>query len=584
VTDEAAQTSGGQDQLRVSVVVSGFLVPAWIVLLLEALVDSNHTELVTVTVAAGGEAIGASLGRGLAGLAWIDEHLFARGAALLKPADLRSWSKRRGVPVSEDGLSARSGPARSSSGSAAQVADVVVDVSGQAPSRRAHDRPGQAVWWLAGVPTRTGWPGATLPGVVTSVTRGLPTLVFELLTFVRGQSEPVVRARGVCPTHGCSPLMTAAYLAASAQQLIVEELGKAQRCAAVPAPTTASPRKAQPGAQPGLVESLSSERPQSSEPSPAVAASCGASIGLGYLTRLAAWSVRRLGWVQQWYLLVGDDASQEPVVDPACLRSIMPPKGHFWADPHLTTDKDATHVFFEDFEYEDHKGRISVLTLDAAGRPGPVRRVLETESHLSHPFVFRHDDRLFMIPESVAAETVDLYECIDVPHMWVFRRSVLTGVRLVDASLVEWQGLWWMFAGLRHPHGLRGADVLVLYMAEDPVAGDWREHPASPLMADVTGSRPGGAPFVCGGRLYRPAQDGSHDYGWGIAINEVVSLTPTHYAERRVATIAFASGTGVCGTHTLNRSGGKVVMDAWRWVRRGPSTQGRIWPRAHRAE
>ena len=85
-----------------------------------------------------------------------------------------------------------------------------------------------------------------------------------------------------------------------------------------------------------------------------------------------------------------------------------------------------------------------------------------------------------------------------------------------------------------------------------------------------------------GGSIDQPRTE-SYGYGWGIAMNEVVSLTPTHYAERRVATIAFGSGTGVCGTHTLNRSGGKVVMDACRWVRRGLSTQRRIWPPAHRA-
>lgn len=158
------QTSSGQGQLRVSVVVGGVRVPAWIVVLLEALVDSSRMELVGVTVDAPTEAVPDSLGRGLAGLAWIDERLFARRAALLTSADLRSWSKTRGVPVTEDGLSARSHPAGSSSDSAAQLVDVVVDVSGGVPSPRAHDPLGQAVWWLAGVPTGTGWPGPNCQG------------------------------------------------------------------------------------------------------------------------------------------------------------------------------------------------------------------------------------------------------------------------------------------------------------------------------------------------------------------------------------------------------------------------------------
>jgi hypothetical protein len=283
-----------------------------------------------------------------------------------------------------------------------------------------------------------------------------------------------------------------------------------------------------------------------------------------------------MGWVQQWYLLVGESASSTAVVDPSNLRPIMPPAGHFWADPHLFVHGEATHILFEDYEYADRKGRISVLTLDSAGRPGPSRRVLETPTHLSYPFVFRHGDGLFMIPESAEGESVDLYECTHVPDRWVFRRSLLNGVRLLDATLVEWQGLWWMFASVPPPLGLRGADVLDLYMAEDPVVGEWKRHPASPVMADVTRARPAGALFVHNGRLYRPGQDGSRGYGWRIAVNEVLTLTPTHYAEIRVSTLEPPPLTGARGTHTVNLADGRVVMDAWRWTRRGDSDRRRM--------
>jgi hypothetical protein len=143
-------------------------------------------------------------------------------------------------------------------------------------------------------------------------------------------------------------------------------------------------------------------------------------------------------------------------------------------------------------------------------------------------------------------------------------------VRLLDASLVEWDGLWWMFASLKKPAGLRTAELLVLYVSEDPVTGAWRPHPLSPLLADVTNARPAGAPFVFGDRLYRLAQDSSGSYGRGIALNEVLSLSPVDYSERRVATVRPDWAWGICGTHTLNRAGDMVVMDASRYVVRDP--------------
>ena len=180
-----------------------------------------------------------------------------------------------------------------------------------------------------------------------------------------------------------------------------------------------------------------------------------------------------------------------------------------------------------------------------------------------------------MIPENAESGSLDLYECVELPDKWVRRRSLLEGVRVVDASLVEWQGLWWMFASLKAPAGLRTAVVLVLYFSEDPVNGVWQKHPLSPLLADVTNARPAGAPFVFGERLYRLAQDGSKGYGWAIAVNEVLSLTPTHFAERRVALVQPHWAKALCGTHTLNRAGRTVVMDECRYVRRR-----RLRPRA----
>ena len=233
------------------------------------------------------------------------------------------------------------------------------------------------------------------------------------------------------------------------------------------------------------------------------------------------------------------------------------------------------HILFEEFLYEERRGRIAIITLDEDGRPGQARIALERDSHLSYPCAFKREGRLYMIPENAESGSLDLYECVELPDKWVRRRSLLEGVRVVDASLVEWQGLWWMFASLKAPAGLRTSVVLVLYSSEDPVNGAWQKHPLSPLLADVTNARPAGAPFVFGERLFRLAQDGSKSYGRAIAVNEVLSLTPTHFAERRVALVQPHWAKALCGTHTLNRAGRIVVMDECRYVRRR-----RVRPRA----
>jgi hypothetical protein len=555
-------------KLRAAVIVSRRQVPKWVVLLLDTLADSATVEVVSVAVAPRarpGVAPPAPVSVAAEALRRLDWCVFARRAELLSPADLEQWARRRGVPFAQSHSVDRQRAARDPATTpAAPEPQVVIDLSGSVPPFRETDEPRPAIWWPVGVPVTAGFSGAGLTEIAHAVVADKPTMAVEWRTCEPGASATVARA--VCPTHPCSPIMTAAYLAVSAQQLIVGELERAQATLAPTAPQESPPMIARRAAE---ITTAPGETAADAEPPgvrAATARRCDVLAALGYTARSAAWGARRLGWVQQWHLLIGDDAAQGLVVDPSRLRAAMPPAGHFWADPNVFVAEDATHVLFEDLEYEDEKGRISVLTLDSSGRPGPARRILETDTHLSYPFSFRHEGRLFMIPESAQAESVDLYECVRVPDRWVFRRTLLSGVRLLDATVVAWQGLWWMFACLEQPFGLRGADVLVLYVTDDPVSGDWKRHPSSPIMADVTCSRPAGAPFVHDGRLYRPAQDGSRGYGWSVAVNEVTSLTTTDYSERRVCTVAPPAGTR--GTHTLNRAGGTAVMDAWRWIPR----------------
>ena len=56
------------------------------------------------------------------------------------------------------------------------------------------------------------------------------------------------------------------------------------------------------------------------------------------------------------------------------------------------------------------KAHISYVRLGGEAAPvGPPATALETPYHLSYPFVFRHEDDIFMIPESSANRTVELY-------------------------------------------------------------------------------------------------------------------------------------------------------------------------------
>jgi hypothetical protein len=279
--------------------------------------------------------------------------------------------------------------------------------------------------------------------------------------------------------------------------------------------------------------------------------------------RLAELVARRRLRRQQWILYYGlaDDLVQ------ACwrLRPLVPPGDRFWADPHVLEVGGRYYVFIEELLYARGRGHISVIEIDADGRSGAARKVLEEPHHLSYPFVFEHEGAMYMVPESAERGTVDLYRAESFPDRWTFVEHLITGLDAYDATLLREHDRWWLFTSVIRYKGA-GSGELNLYSSDRLIGGDWRLHPASPLSSLVTGARPAGAIFRRNGRLYRPAQDGSGLYGRAIKLHEILELTEDVYREELVSSIEPAWNRRITRTHTLAHAGRLTVLDAL-WTR-----------------
>jgi hypothetical protein len=280
--------------------------------------------------------------------------------------------------------------------------------------------------------------------------------------------------------------------------------------------------------------------------------------------RLAASIVRRVLWRDQWSMLVYRGQPRERLRKP--WASLKPDSSAFWADPFLTPLADGVGVFFEELPFSSGKGRISYVSVDGAGHPGQPVVVLDKPWHLSYPFQFEWEGRRYMIPESSANETVDLYECVEFPQDWRFVKTLIDGRRLADATIVNWRGRLWMFAA----HGHRGAsnyDELHVFWATD-LFGPWQEHARNPVKIDAGSARPAGAMWVENERIVRPTQDCRDRYGDGIEFQEVVLLDEGRFEERPLGRLTPEGAKAGAAVHTFNEMAGFTVIDAAGSARR----------------
>jgi hypothetical protein len=276
--------------------------------------------------------------------------------------------------------------------------------------------------------------------------------------------------------------------------------------------------------------------------------------------------LRRLLWREQWFLLLGDrtggsTSAFRPV------RALIPASDRFWADPHFVPRGEDRLILVEEYLHAQRRGRIALLRLDDRGELVEVRTVLERECHLSYPAVFELAGELYMVPESRELGRIDAYQCTGYPWSWEFAGTLLSDVWACDSSIVQHGGRWWMFATVSTERWLTPRDSMNVYYADDPLRGPWHAHPANPVVCDAYGARPAGQPFVRNDRLYRPSQDCSRGYGYGIRLNEVTTLTEAHFEERAIEFFE-PSWPDTVATHTFASGDGTIAVDTMRWLRR----------------
>ncbi len=265
-------------------------------------------------------------------------------------------------------------------------------------------------------------------------------------------------------------------------------------------------------------------------------------------------------FIDQWAILVGRNVDFETAALEE-FQPLVPSPDRYWADPFILARDEKYYVFIEEKLYRTGLGRIACLTLDQDGNLISNQTVLEQPYHLSYPFLFEYKDEMYMMPESAQNRTLELYRCMRFPDQWEFARNLMSDIYIVDATLLERDGRWWLFANIKTEGG-SSLDKLYLFSANHPFAEVWDPHPRNPIIADIHNARPAGRIFERDGELIRPSQDCSRRYGYALNFNRITTLDQINYEELRLSTFYPPRGQDVLAIHTWNTSGGITVSDA----------------------
>ncbi|NMH59052.1 glucosamine inositolphosphorylceramide transferase family protein [Alteromonas ponticola] len=248
-------------------------------------------------------------------------------------------------------------------------------------------------------------------------------------------------------------------------------------------------------------------------------------------------------------------------------KEIENPDGRFLADPFVFTHNDRTLLFVEDYFYAEQKGKVSAYEI-VEGELVNHGVILEEPFHLSFPFVFEANDKVYMIPESHSANEIRLYECIDFPLKWRFKKTLMDNVSAADTMLLQDNDRWYMFTNICSAGTSDHHSELHIYWSEQFDSQSWTPiSSGNPVIFDSERARNGGF-FKHNECLFRINQihDKNH-YGKAFGINKVSKLSADEYVETRVKDVYPNFKPDLDSTHHFNANETIAVIDYCRNVK-----------------
>lgn len=227
-------------------------------------------------------------------------------------------------------------------------------------------------------------------------------------------------------------------------------------------------------------------------------------------------------------------------------------KSSFLADGFLLSGGDEPVILCEEYNHMREIGTICCLA------DNKRNTALSHSYHLAFPYVFDHDGKTYVMPESAESKTLPIYSFDRKTKELKFLKNIMEGQCIIDPAWCFYNGFFWLFCGLK---GQEPNEKLFLFFS-DKLDGDYKPHPLNPIKVDPHGSRSAGTIFFRNGALIRPAQVSIKFYGEYISMQRITKLSPFEFSEESIGEIKPQQfGAHYKGLHTFSIIGNDVLVD-----------------------
>lgn len=237
---------------------------------------------------------------------------------------------------------------------------------------------------------------------------------------------------------------------------------------------------------------------------------------------------------------------------------VNPYKDRWFADPYiLNANKQEIVVLAEEFSYNLRKGRIAKLLIDRKNYViKEMKIILELETHLSFPVIYRVGDKTYIMPENSASGSLIIYE-YDIDTDSLSEKSAVSNLPLTDATIFKAEDGKSYVLSTKTPNQ-NGSSLSIFHF--DPATFTASDEPIQDIKFSSNIARNAGNVFKAGDFYYRPSQDCNKCYGNGVCIQRL-NYEKGFFSFENVITYYSQSRDLDMGLHTFNKYGNIIVVD-----------------------
>ena len=267
-------------------------------------------------------------------------------------------------------------------------------------------------------------------------------------------------------------------------------------------------------------------------------------------------------YLKQWSIGIADESIQDVIRNKKISKQItwIPINNNyqFFADPFIYKSESGDYrILYEELNYNEQYGNISQFILNKKNQVISSEVLIDTKSHLSYPFIFYENGKMYVFPEASSSGKLSCYEYDSQEQKQTFKKDIVN-LPLLDATILKYQNKYWIFCTMA---GNEANRKLYIFHSEN-LLGPYTAHKENPVKDNINGSRPAGNFIEVDGNLYRPAQDCEGYYGSSISIFKIIHLCENKFIEESYMSIYPAkNGYYNFGMHTINSVENKIVVD-----------------------